>query len=354
MKGYKVFNPDWTCKDMQYEVGKSYEMEEKPVICKRGFHFCEKAVDCFQYYNFDSDNKVAEIEAFGELDFEEDKKKHCTNKIKIIRELNWHEVLNLVNTGKMNSGNNNSGNGNSGNGNSGNGNSGNWNSGGRNSRDWNSGNNNSGNWNSGNCNSGNNNSGNGNSGDWNSGNWNSGGRNSRDWNSGNNNSGNGNSGDWNSGNWNSGGRNSGDWNSGNNNSGNWNSGNWNSGNWNSGDWNSASNCAGCFNTISQPLMFFDKPSNLTFKQWQNSDAFQLLNKVNFKPAEWISSNNMTEIEKENHPEYKVTCGYLKLMDNSKCCLEWWEGLTDCEKEIIKSIPNFDSKKFHQITGIQIE
>ena len=38
MKGYKVFNPDWTCRDMQYEVGKSYEMEEKPVICERGFH----------------------------------------------------------------------------------------------------------------------------------------------------------------------------------------------------------------------------------------------------------------------------------------------------------------------------
>lgn len=254
MKGYKVFNPDWTCRDMQFEVGKSYEMEGKPVICKRGFHFCEKIVDCFQYYKFDSDNKVAEIEAFGELDFEEDEKKYCTNKIKIIRELNWHEVLNLVNTGKMNSGNRNSGS----------------------------------------CNSGN-------------------------WNSGD-----------------------------------WNSGDWNSGDCNSGDWNNASNCAGCFNTISQPLMFFDKPSNLTFKQWRNSDAFRLLNKANFKPAEWISSNNMTEIEKENHPEYKVTCGYLKLMDNSKCCLEWWEGLTDCEKEIIKAIPNFDNEKFYQITGIQIE
>ena len=279
MKGYKVFNPDWTCRDMQFEVGKSYEMEEEPVVCKRGFHFCEKAADCFQYYKFDSDNKVAEIEAFGELDFEEDKKKHCTNKIKIISELNWHEVLNLVNTGKMNSGNSNSGN-----------------------------------RNSGSCNSGNSNSGNSNSGN----------------------------------------RNSGDRNSGDCNSGDWNSGNWNSGDCNSGDWNNASNCAGCFNTISQPLMFFDKPSNLTFKQWRNSDAFQLLNKANFKLAEWISANNMTEIEKENHPEYKVTCGYLKLMDNSKCCLEWWEGLTDSEKEIIKSIPNFDSKKFHQITGIQIE
>ena len=289
MKGYKVFNPDWTCKDMQYEVGKSYEMEGKPVICKRGFHFCEKIVDCFQYYKFDSDNKVAEIEAFGELDFEEDEKKYCTNKIKIIRKLNWHEVLNLVNTGKMNSGNNNSGNGNSGD---------------------------------------------GNSGDWNSG----------GWNSGNNNSGNGNSGDCNRG----------DWNSGNNNSGDWNSGNGNSGNWNSGDWNSASNCAGCFNTIPQPIMFFDNPANITFQQWRNSKACLLLRKIEFRPTEWICSNKMSDVEKEQHPEHETTGGYLKHKDNSKCCLEWWEGLTDSEKEIIKTIPNFDSEKFYQITGIKVE
>ena len=25
MKGYKVFNPDWTCRNFQYEVGKTYE-----------------------------------------------------------------------------------------------------------------------------------------------------------------------------------------------------------------------------------------------------------------------------------------------------------------------------------------
>ena len=50
MRGYKVFNPDWTCIDMQYEVGKTYEMEERPIICERGFHFCEKVVD-YQGYS---------------------------------------------------------------------------------------------------------------------------------------------------------------------------------------------------------------------------------------------------------------------------------------------------------------
>ena len=41
VKGYKVFNPDWTCRGFQYQVGKCYEIPEKPVVCKRGFHFCK-------------------------------------------------------------------------------------------------------------------------------------------------------------------------------------------------------------------------------------------------------------------------------------------------------------------------
>lgn len=77
VKGYKVFNPDWTC---------------------RGFHFCEKAADCFSYYSFNSENRVAEVIALGEVDT--DGKKSCTNKIQIVREIPWQELLTIVNTGK--------------------------------------------------------------------------------------------------------------------------------------------------------------------------------------------------------------------------------------------------------------
>ena len=159
MKGFKVFNPDWTCRGFQFEVGKTFEENVEPRCCDRGFHFCIKAADCFKYYDFNSNNKVAEVEALGVVDTESDNSKCCTNKIHIIRELTWHEVLDLVNLGKdctglCNSGNCNSGNCNSGDCNSGNCNSGNCNSGDWNSGDCNSGNCNSGDWNSGNCNSG--------------------------------------------------------------------------------------------------------------------------------------------------------------------------------------------------------
>ena len=102
VKGFKVFNPDWTCnpngKPFQYEVGGIYEEDVKPMVCDRGFHFCEKAADCFNYYQFNPENKVAEVIALGEVD--SDGTKSCTNKIQIVREIPWQELLEIVNTGK--------------------------------------------------------------------------------------------------------------------------------------------------------------------------------------------------------------------------------------------------------------
>ena len=107
MTGYKVFNSDWTCRGFQYEVGKTYETEEAPICCRRGFHFCDKLVNCFNYYNFDSNNKVAIVEILGDVDISGDK--YCTNKLHILKELTWYEVLEMVNTGNCNTGNRNTG-----------------------------------------------------------------------------------------------------------------------------------------------------------------------------------------------------------------------------------------------------
>ena len=155
VKGYKVFNPDWTCKGKQYTCPGTFEEDVNPSVCNVGMHFCKNAADCFRYYDFDPNNHVAEVIAHGTVAEGEDK--CATNKLEIVREIPWAEVLEIVNAGKACTGRCNSGD-----------------------------------WNSGDCNSGNRNSGNRNSGDWNSG----------DWNSGDCNSGNRNSGDWNSGDWN--------------------------------------------------------------------------------------------------------------------------------------------------------
>ena len=258
MKGYKVFNPDWTCRGFQYKVGQVYEMDESPECCDRGFHFCEKASDCFQYYKFDPDNKVAEVEALGDIDT--DGTKSCTNKIKIVREIPWMEVLTIVNEGKSCTGLRNSG-------------------------------------------------------------------------------------DCNSGDYNSGDCNSGDWNSGDYNSGDCNSGDYNSGNLNSGD---------CFNTVEPTIMMFNKPSEITYRDWLNSDARYLLNQIPKDVVKWICSDDMTDEEKAAHPEHETTGGYLKVLNESECSQIWWDGLTNSQKEIIKSMPNFNESIFEEITGIKIE
>ena len=126
MKAYKVFNPDWTCRGFPYQVGETYEIEGEISPCNRGFHACEKLISCFSYYSFDPKNKVAEVELLGEVVGDSDKK--VTNKILIVKELTWPDVLSLVDSGDGNSGDGNSGDRNSGYGNSGNRNSGDFNS----------------------------------------------------------------------------------------------------------------------------------------------------------------------------------------------------------------------------------
>lgn len=294
VKGYKVFNPDWTCRGFQYEVGKIFEENVTPKCCEAGFHFCTKAIDCFCYYSFDPNNKVAEVLALGDVDSQSTNTKCSTNKIGIIREISWQELLDIVNIGKSCTGFGNTGNFNTG--------------------DFNTGNRNTGNWNTGNFNTG----------------------------------------DWNTGNRNVGNRNTGDFNTGNCNTGHFNTGNRNVGNKNTGDWNVTNASSGCFCTRVQDILIFDKPSNWTIEYWWNSDARYLLNDIPKNVVEWIYEFDMTDEEKEKNPTYKTTGGYLKVFDESESAQIWWDGLSNKNKEIIKSIPNFDAEKFEKCTGIKVD
>ena len=307
VRGFKVFNPDWTCRGFQYEVGKIFEEDVEPSCCDRGFHFCENAADCFNYYSFNPDNKVAEVIAYGDIVRGDDK--CCTNKIKIVREIPWQELLTIVNTGKSCTGLCNTGD-----------------------------------CNTGDCNTGDCNTGNRNTGDCNTGN-----RNTGDRNTGNRNTGNRNTGNRNTGN-----RNTGDCNTGDCNTGNRNTGDRNTGNRNTGDWNKSSFNTGCFNTEESTIMLFNKPSEWTYRDWLNSDARYLLMDIPKDVVEWVYENYMTEDEKKAHPSYKTTGGYLKILDESECAQIWWDGLSEADRNKIKSIPNFDIEIFEQCTGIKIE
>lgn len=212
MEGYKVFEPDWTC---------------------RGFHFCKELKDCFNYYPFNPDNKVAKVIALGEIDEESDDSKCCTNKIQIVEEISWEDVLRMVNLGKGNAGL---------------------------------------------C---------------------------------------------------------------------------NSGNRNSGNRNKTNFSNGCFNTEEPKIFLFNKPSDWTYRDWLNSNARYLLNQIPRNVVDWIWSDDMTDEEKEQHPEYEVVGGYLKILDESECGQLWWDSLSERYKNIIKAMPNFDKEIFEDVTGIKI-
>ena len=308
IKAYKVFNSSWTCKHFQYEVGKTYHHKGEVIPCKRGFHCCENISDCFNYYAFTSENKVAEVRIWGTVVRKDDK--FTASNIEIVKELTWYEVLDLCNEGKNNTGRNNTGRGNTGSDNSG---------------DWNPGHYNVGHRNSGSCNNGSNNSG--------------------QYNLGYANSGDHNCGSGNTGEHNSSYKNSGNHNAGCHNAGSRNSGNHNSGSWNKGDRNS-----GFFNTSAQNKFFcFNK---ITDKKDINFPCF-----LYFSLTEWVPAAYMTDEEKAEFPSYKRTGGYLRKKDYKKAFREsflkakkredWPEQL-----ELLKEIPNFDAEIFYEISGIR--
>jgi hypothetical protein len=159
-------------------------------------------------------------------------------------------------------------------------------------------------------------------------------------NTGDCNSGNKNTGSYNSGNKNTGNRNSGNQNTGDDNSGHCNVGNGNPGNFCVGDYNASSFVVGCFNTEVGKLSFFDSPSDISYNEWHESEAYKLLKKVNLSPLEWI--------------EYDTIGGFLKAREIENPYKEWWDKLTREERIIIRSIPNFDQDKFWRITGVKAE
>lgn len=228
---FKVFRPDWTCSPngntKQYTCPGKFEEEGELDVCGHGMHFCQTAADCFNYYSFNSENKVAEVIAYGEVRTDGDKS--CTDKLEIVREIPWDEVLRIVNIGK-------------------------------------------------NC----------------------------------------------------------------------------TGRCNTGDWNKSSFNTGCFNTEEQKIMLFNKPSDMTYREWIDSDARYLLNQIPKDVVEWVYEEDMTDEEKAAHPTYETTGGYLKVLDESECGQLWWGSLSDRRKEIIKAIPNFDAEIFFQCTGVRVD
>ena len=91
MKAYKGFDKDLKCRDMQYEVGKTYE-EPKADLCKAGFHACEHPLNVFEYYS-PAESRFAEVDLGDISDQRENDTKRVGKKITISAELKLPELI---------------------------------------------------------------------------------------------------------------------------------------------------------------------------------------------------------------------------------------------------------------------
>ena len=308
----KGFDKDLKCRDFQFEVGKIYDTgctEDLELCTGTVFHFCDSLEKVNEYYYCnDEKNRYCEIEVLGEIISDENKM--GSNKIKIVREITGEEL-------ELLKGHNNE---------------------------------NTGLFNSGYCNVGDFNSGCCNTGDFNVGDFNVGENNVGDFNVGDFNSGNNNCGHFNVKDFNVGNFNGGVMNTGSRNSGSMNSGDWNSGNWNSGYFNSCNGSSGIFCTEEPTVKFFDKDTNMTLSEFRHSKYYKALKSAPFILTEWIK---YTEEEKKNDVAKRSIGGYLKGYTYKEACVNWWNKMTEDNKEIVMSIPNFDADKFYTVTGIRV-
>ena len=94
MKAYKATD-NMKCKELTYEVGKTYTFKGKLILCEQGFHVCRAPKDTLNYYDYNKNFKLLEVEILGEVI--ESNNKLVTNKLKVLRVVPEREMLKLLN-----------------------------------------------------------------------------------------------------------------------------------------------------------------------------------------------------------------------------------------------------------------
>ena len=97
MKGYKGFDKDLKCRDLQYEVGKETAVDGDIELCKRGIHFCENPHDIFSYYAPGKNNRFAVVEAEDVSDErnDDDSKRVC-RRLTVKAEISVFEICKIA------------------------------------------------------------------------------------------------------------------------------------------------------------------------------------------------------------------------------------------------------------------
>jgi len=155
------------------------------------------------------------------------------------------------------------------------------------------------------------------------------------FNTGDKNTGHFNTGYKNTGHFNTGNSNAGSNNTGYSNTGSSNTGDCNIGDYNTGDFNACDYSSGFFCTEEPKARLFNQEIDMLVSDFRDSEYYDALCSIPFNLTE--------EIE-----------GKLVKYTYEEACAKWWAKMSEDNKEIVKSIPNFDAKIFEEITGIKEE
>ena len=92
---YKGMKSNMTCRNFQYEVGKTYKAD-KAELCKCGFHACLNPLDVLDYY-LEEGSRYYKVKLSGEITkcgFEDTKV--AATEITVLEEINIDEALNIT------------------------------------------------------------------------------------------------------------------------------------------------------------------------------------------------------------------------------------------------------------------
>ena len=97
---------------------------------------------------------------------------------------------------------------------------------------------------------------------------------------------------------------------------------------------------------------FDVETDILVRDWERHQAYNIM-KNYLNPNIWVFSSEMTGDQKKQYPSHETTGGFLKSISMHEAWSNMWHNLSDENKKVFTSLPNFDKDKFKLITGINV-
>lgn len=94
--GYKGFDSKLRGMGMQFEVGKTFEVDGDTKTVRNGMHFCTEPFGVFDYYPRRCGNRYCIVEALGQISTDNNlNTRASTNKMRIIEEISEDEMVRI-------------------------------------------------------------------------------------------------------------------------------------------------------------------------------------------------------------------------------------------------------------------